>query len=321
MAIYAIYKLIFEKAEQTSITAVDAGEVTIDGAQALLDEVLKEELPMSKTNKRKEQVRLENYKERTDRGISLLMICNEKNIQYSEKKEDRTITSHPGCYVIIDNRPGVAQVAIERDASFDGKPDMVRDILEEAINRKMEEYGLVVKINQKWKEGDFWTAVEEQCEVHKDRIRKVEFEFPNPDKVGPIVVNEGFKMKMDLLNSFARMANAAKSTLILSSDKEKVIQFHQEEKDLAAMVSLCSQNAYNISVRFEQYGMYRNGTDYKAFSELKDYILEEFRTGQRVLGREHEADLSLVQWLDEIRVVTKDYGDEKKTRKKRKRVS
>ena len=106
MAIYAIYKLIFEKAEQTSVTASDVGEITIDKAQSLLDDVLKEELPMSKTNKRKEQVRLENYLERTENGISLLMICNEKNIQYSEKKEDRTLTSHPGCYVIIDNRPG-----------------------------------------------------------------------------------------------------------------------------------------------------------------------------------------------------------------------
>lgn len=321
MAIYAIYKLIFEKAEQTSVTASDAGEITIDRAQALLDEVLKEELPMSKTNKRKEQVRLENYLERTERGISLLMICNEKNVQYSEKKEDRTITSHPGCYVVIDNRPGVAQVAIERDSSFDGKPDVVRDILEEALNRRMEEYGLVVRINQKWKEGDFWTAVHEQCEVHKDRIRKVEFEFPNPDKVGPIDVNEYFEAKMELLNSLTRMTNAASGRLILSSDKDRVIQFRQEERDLAAMVSLCSQNAYNISVRFEQYGMYRDGTDYKAFSELKDYVVEEFRTGQRVLGREDEADLSLVQWLDEIRDVTKDYGNDTKTRKKRKRVS
>lgn len=321
MAIYAIYKLIFEKAEQTCVTASDAGEITIDKAQDLLDEVLKEELPMSKTNKRKEQVRLENYLERTERGISLLMICNEKNIQYSEKKEDRTLTSHPGCYVLIDNRPGVAQVAIERDSSFDGRPDTVRDILEAALNRKMEEYGLVVKINQKWKEGDFWTAVHEQCEVHKDRIRKVEFDFPNPDKVGPVDVNESFKMKMDLLSAFTRMVNADSGRLILSSDKDRIIQFRQEQEDMAAMVSLCSQNAYNISVRFEQYGMYRNGTDYKAFSELREEVLTEFRTGQRVLGREHEADLSLVQWLDEIRNVTKDYGNDTKTRKARKKVS
>ena len=51
---------MFEKAEQTSVTASDVGEITIDKAQSLLDEVLKEELPMSKTNKRKEQVRLDN---------------------------------------------------------------------------------------------------------------------------------------------------------------------------------------------------------------------------------------------------------------------
>lgn len=47
MVIYSIYKLIIKKAEQTCVAASDAGEITIDKAQALLDDVLKK---VSRTN-------------------------------------------------------------------------------------------------------------------------------------------------------------------------------------------------------------------------------------------------------------------------------
>ena len=321
MATYAIYKLIFERTQQKSIIESDDEKHSFDDAQELLQKILREPLPVSKMNKKKEQIPLECTLERENDKVNLLMLCNEKEMQFVERKEPKTQTIHPGCYVILDNRPGVAQVAIERDSSFDSKPDDVRDIIEAALNRKFEEYGLRVSINQKWKEGGFWTAVNEQCEVHHDRIKKVVFDFPNPEIVGPIDTGFGYNEKFELLNSFARNVNAAKGTLSLSSDKQRTIKFNQEIEDIANMVSLCSLNAYNIAVHFDSYGIYRNGTDFKAFSQVKDYIVDEFRSGQRVLGREDEADYLLVQWLDEVRNVTKDYKNDTKTRKKRKRVS
>lgn len=320
MAVYAIYKMMFQRAEQTNLMATEGGEDALSRAQELLEELLRESLPMSKLDRHKELVRLENNVVRKERGVCLMMICNEKELQYDEKKEDRKLTYHPGCYVIIDNRPGVAQVAIERAPSLGLGPDKVRNILEEALNKKLEEKGLKVEINQKWKEGDFWTAVNEQCEKYGDRIKRVTFEFPNPDVVGPVDMDEVLSLKLSYINMMAKMANAAKGTLVLSSDKSRDIRLRQAEGDWAAIVTLCSMNGYNISVGFEHYGIYRNGTDYKAFSELDEYMLDEFRLGQRVIGGSSEGDWGLMQWLDEVRNATKDYSYDEKTKKRRKRV-
>lgn len=319
MATFAIYKLMFERIGQTNLLAVDDGVSAFDKAQELLEGMLRGSLPMSKINRKKEQVPLECEVKKKMSGITVLVVCNEKNFKYKEKLDDRELSYHPGCWVIIDNRPGVAQVAIERSSSsFDSKTDLVRDLLQDTLNRMFEQYQLGVEINQKWKDGDFWDAVEEQCTVHHDRVKQVVYEFPNTNEVGPIDASSEAIAKLTLLQTIANSVNAAKGTLKLESDKEKVIRLERTQEDMAQMVRMCSQNAYDIKVKFEKYGLYRHGNNFKAFSQINASAVDEFVSGQRVMGGA-DGNYELIQWLDEVRVITKDYNHDEETKKKRKR--
>ena len=133
MATYEIFKFDFRKSGQGQLFSKENGRSTLDDAQRIFGEILKEPLVITKQKRGDEVAHLENYVERRDGDILSMVVCNEKDINYRERKEEVTLTTHPGCRVIVDNRPGVGQMAIERDSSFNGKPGTVRDLLQ-AIN-------------------------------------------------------------------------------------------------------------------------------------------------------------------------------------------
>lgn len=128
MAVYQIYKVLFNRSRQGNLLSMMDGRSAYDKAQELLEEMLGGVLPLTKEKRDKTLVPLENYVEKKRDGVTVMVVCNEKNHKYREKLEEHELVYHPGCRVIIDNRPGIAQLAIERSQSFDGKTDKVRDM-------------------------------------------------------------------------------------------------------------------------------------------------------------------------------------------------
>ena len=128
MAVYQIYKVLFNRSRQGNLLSTMDGRSAYDKAQVLLEEMLGGVLPLTKEKRDKTLVPLENYVEKRRDGVTVMVVCNEKNHKYREKLEEHELVYHPGCRVIIDNRPGIAQLAIERSQSFDGKTDKVRDM-------------------------------------------------------------------------------------------------------------------------------------------------------------------------------------------------
>ena len=318
MAIYQIYKLLFNRSRQRNLLSKMDGKSAYDKAQELLEEMLGNTLPVIKEKRDKSLVRLENYVEKRRERVTVLVICNERNHKYKEKMDELELVYHPGCRVIVDNRPGIAQIAIERSSSFDGKTETVRSLLQEAFCKLFDQYQLTVEIRAKKREGTFWEAVDEQCLTYQDQITHVVYEFPDSDEVGPVDASQQTLDKPSLLKSLNAAMNAARGVYHAYSDKDKVIKLDRTREDIANMVSMCCYNGYNISVHFKHYGIYRFGTDIKALSHLKDDVLKDFSNGQTVIGKSLEGEFELIQWLDEVRRITENYKDEEPVEKKRK---
>lgn len=313
MATYAIYKIEFQQARQGQLFSVDTGKSTLDDAQRILGDVLKDKLMIRKEKRGGEVAILDNYIEKWDGDVAVMVVCNEKEIKYKEKKDEVTLATHPGCRVIIDNRPDICQMAIERDDSFNGKTDSVRDLLQDALNKRLEEYRLVVTIKAKKRATEFWRMIDEQVYEHKDRPTKVIFTFPNPKEVTPIDTSPSMATQLNALRAICSAVDATKGVLQMESEKGAQLHIDRTREDMAEMVKLCSQNSYDISVHFKHYGVYRFGTTVKALFELKDEVMTDFLRGQR------SYEISLVEWLDEIRNKIEEYDDEEPIEKVRKR--
>lgn len=317
MPTFAIYKMLFTQASQRSLLAEDG--TRLDYAQEYLEQVLDKKLPISKKGREKEPIGLDNYTEARRDRVTLMVVCNEKKHKYREKMEDLELTHHPGCRVIIDNREGIAQVAIERSDSFNGNPDTVCKLLQEALCIAFHDKEIAVELRPKMREREFWELVEEQNKIYQDPIKKVVFEFPNPEKMKPVDIPDEMKKNLTYLNIMTAATNAAKGSLNLLSDKNSVIQLERTKEDFAQLVTLCAWNGYEISVHFNKYGVFRCGGKAKALDIIKDGVITEFLTGQMQMGKTEEGVFELVRQLDEIRVRTENYIDDEPIKQIRKR--
>ena len=276
-------------------------------------------LNITKENKEKVIIPLENEITCKRDRMTLLLVCNEKDIKYTDKKDEKTLKTHPGCYVIIDNREGIAQMAIERSSSFQSDPDKVCLLLQQAINDKLAAYRLKIEIRGKVREATFWEVVNQQTVEHKDRIKWIKFNFGVPEESAGIDATDEMKAMISGYNRLGRAMGAEKGQYIYNASDSGTLHIDQTQEDMAQVVHYCSTNAYDISVGFKYYGVYRYGREERAYSQLEDTTLDDFIHERPTTDDEGNAAWGLCLWFDNMRRMYEGYRDVTPTKKKRKR--
>ena len=323
MAVFAIYKYDFRLADEKNLFVKGTTDKLLDNAQDIFNGFLTGDkpFPIQLPKRDKTSVRLDNEVTCKRDDVCLLLICNEKSKKIMEKKDEQEIFYHPGCYVIIDNRKNIANIAIERTTAFDSNPDKVCKLLEKAINDKfiIEEIGLKIEIRSKVREATLWEMVDHQTIDYKDRITKVSFSFPNPEKVSGIDADYKMKDKLAVMASIANALNGVKGIYHIEANKGETLRLEKTQEDLAQMIHLCSRNVYDIAIYFKYYGIYRFGAEERALSTLKDEYIENFIYGRLAILDNGEKGLELEQWLNDVRRITEGFKDATPTKKIRKR--
>jgi hypothetical protein len=196
----------------------------------------------------------------------------------------------------------------------------LRPLLQESIQRELTEMGIKFEIRPKMKVKNFWEMVEEQRSVKKDVIKKVVFEFPNPDKVKGVDATPNMSERLRILSVLAESMGASKGKLSYEDSSEMGLQMERTSEDLAQMVSLCCNNAYNIAVHFKKMGIYRYGDLVSAVYPIEDKILSDFTSGQTTIGEDSEnPSFALCDRMEDIRNLTKNFNDEQKLKPRGKR--
>lgn len=320
MAIYAIYKYVFTVPEQGNLFSTKTGLNVFDDAQRHFANVLKESMtiPGSMLNDDEEEdYTIEPFHCHDD--VMVLLVCNVKHNRYREKLVDKEFTSHPGCFVIVDNRPGVTMMAIEKSTAFNGKTEKVRNLLLIALKEKLDAYGLTIDINARIRPGTFWEIVNTQCRQLKDIVKKVCFNFPNPSRQGPIDADEEMKDRLAQTAAIIGAVNAVKGTLTMEGSENDPMVLEEKVEDLAQMVRLCEADGYDMSVHFKQYGVYRYGADAQVYMNLDETIFKNFINGVTELGLEDGQQFSFYAWLNNNVELTKNCKDDTPTAKQRRK--
>lgn len=319
---YAIYKFDFHKAAQQTIIGLAEGvesEKNVERAQTCFASLFDKNSidNLAKTNKKGEITRLPNDVMAKSGGIFLWRVNNSQMKEWWRRNgkdnkgidvyEKQDIESNPYCNVIIDNRPGMCLMAIEKSSAWNSKPDMLRDMLLENFNRILtDRYGLEMRIEARMNPVDIWQFVHERIYHHKDYIRKVSFSFQNPNKVNK---SDSMTVKSDNVKAMIKtveISNALKGFFTMEFDKNNEESFSQKNKDMAEMVRLCSENGYDISITFKEYKTYRINDYVRASYPMEHDIIEQFQIGSVMFNGKTELEL----WFDNIAKETKDYANE-----------
>lgn len=329
-SLYAIYKFDFHKSSHTSLQAAADGK---DGTKyvkqaqtcfaSLFDQNSIEKL--AKINKKGEVIAMlpNDVLAKAD-GIFLWRVNNSqykdwwkrsgKDQKGFDKYEKDEIESNPYCYVLIDNRPGVGLMAIEKSSAWGGKPDLLRDVILENFNRMLADlFDLEMRIEARMNPKDIWDFVHERLTVHGDFVRKISFSFQNPKKINKSNSSEINSAHLKALLKTVEASDALKGLFTMEFDKNTNGKISQQNKDMAEMVRLCSENGYDISITFKEFKTYRINDYVRAYYPLTFEVIQSFNTGTRDFFVRTE----LEEWFNLINEQTKDYVNESEVPKRR----
>ena len=299
MADYIIYKYLFNRSDDKSLFSKLTKEDAVNQAQEELEKAVKGELFFVKAHRNRDNDydRL-SYKLLGQKGgISVLLINNVKRRNYQEGKEELTLEYHPGCYVVIDNRPGIAQIAIEKARAFDYDTDLIMRLLKRALDRALGDIGLSIDIQPKYRPVDFWDTVEEISKKRKDRVKQIVFRFSTENTIGPLEASEAEMMKMSFLTSLLTAFDGAEGVFGIKSKENKSLTLDRTRQDAAFVIDMCSRNGYEIAVHFQKSGVFRTDKEVQLMRTLDDAFILSFTRGEMDMfnGCGH-----LGVWLDDI---------------------
>jgi len=327
--LFAIYKYDFHKAIERTIQAeadnID-GAKNLKKAQACFASLFDHNSidNLIKFNKKGEAKRLPN--DVLDKSGNM-MVWRVNNSQMKEwwkkqgkdskgidKYERLDIESNPYCNVLIDNRPGVCLMAIEKSSAWGSNPNMLRDMLLENFNRILRDlYDLEMRIEARMNPTDIWDFVHERLYEHNDYIRKVSFSFQNPKRINKTSAMEVKSSRLKSVIKTAEIADALKGYLTMEFDKNSNSKISQKNKDMAEMVRLCGENGYDICITFQDYKVYRINDYVKAYYPMTIEDLQQLTDGSLTL----ENKKILEEWFDIVEEQTKGYINESEVPKRR----
>ena len=256
-----------------------------------------------------------------DHHVILLRLENVLNVPVFEKQQtggpipsnEKIIhESNPPCFVIIDNREGKAQIAIQIYSAAWKKTNEVRDILEVNLNRDLEMFGLSIEIRSKMQKSSYWDYVTYRQKHERRGIKKMIFSFPNPKIKPSIETTIGLSNHLNRLMELINSLGGEEGELAIQSPKNDFLA-KRRAADIKKMVALCASSDYSLSVTFDDGITYRCNENIRAELPMNmPKALEDFQNGQYNTLFEYDIET----WLDWVVKQTKDFQDAEQIRPK-----
>ncbi len=307
MTTYAIYSFEVQEGDKT-LFYKNTGDKAIDMANNIIGNLLKDGLTIiGKKRKQDQPLKKLNIKGRD--GVFTWVLCNVREVTQWEGHEKNSLESHPGSFIIFDNRPDVCQIAIEQNSAFYSDTDKVVKYIRRAFNSKLSEYGLKIVIKRKYQAGKFKELVRKR--LLNDRVKRIVWEFPNPDKVKGIDADKIMKDHLEGLSLFMKAANALKGKLTFTGSKGEPLCVDDDKvEDWAQVIALSAQNGYKLAYHFYNSSAINFKDVAYAFHSIDGKVIRDFENGQLYANENNEKTFELIDVLDKIRKEIADYHDE-----------
>lgn len=304
---YRLYKYVFglshtKEADWTQ--SVDAKETDLSKAQEifenLLISVLKDgrRLPIGKEPATGDKV-LPNSILRNESRVTLLQLHNPGTVNIWELNGAKIPKeTFPYSYIVIDNRPGIGQLAIQMKTDAWSDPDTVARLLEDNLNRILKDQGtgLEIEIRYKYLPTAFFKFLKQRKKDDGAIVKHIYFEFTNPEFETPIETAVDTTGHLRQLMNMLSQLGGAKAKLKVDAPKNKEL-IERKLKDIKQMVSLVATNGYRLKVEFNDKSKYTCDELMLHDDNMTENILSDFRDG----FKHTFFDFELFRWLDEMR--------------------
>ena len=273
------------------------------------------ELNLKRPRKGGEEEHVPNLVLRNEDGIALIRIHNKEdltivNLPDNAEKEVgdcdvESRSSYPFGYVVVDYRDGKCQLAIEKTSAWESKTVTIRNSLEDFFNDKLSNsLGISTELEEKNEIKDFERFVDQRTIDHGDVIESFTFEYVNLKRKPTARIPETLTDQMDMYSKILEIYDAVSgaTTMRMGShvDNEKL-------KQLSTVVGYSMDNAFDLIVKFKDYGDYSCKNGVVAKYPMNDVVIsnyKDFITPDKVTR-----DFDLKSWLDDVFMKVKKEKD------------
>ncbi len=270
------------------------------------------ELQLKRTRRGAGEEHVPNCVLRNEDGIALIRIHNKEDVTIFELPENTpndvgdcigvSRSSYPYAYVVVDYRDGRCQLAIEKDSSWDSKTVTIKNSLEKYFNDALNDsMGITTSLQEKTELKDFEKFIDQRTIDHADVIESFTFEYANvkrkPTTRTPDALTEQMDMYSSILEFYGAISGVTTVNMDATIDNEKL-------KQLSTVIVYSMDNAFDLKVKFKDYGDYscRDGVVAKypmndeVVSNFKDYITPDILN----------SSFDMKSWLDEVFIKVKE---------------
>ena len=308
MAEYGVYSYEIQEGERNLMSQ---GKRVIEMANEIVGNILKDDFTVI-GKKRKADQPLKILKFYEYNNVFTFILCNNKDLTQYEGHDKIILQSNPGCYVIVDNREDVCQILIEKGQAFDSDTDKVIKYLKRTFSEKLSDYGLKIEIKLKYQAGKFRELIRERIEKYNDHVKKVVWEFPNPDKIKGIDACQQMKDRLEVMKLITQATNALKGRLTLYGSPTDVMNVDDDKiADLAQIIALSAQNGYELSYYFYKTSKICMKNATHAYFNIDENVIREFENKETFFINDDNSSLKLIEVLDNIRKEINGYDNEK----------
>lgn len=276
------------------------------------------ELELQRTRRGGGEEHVPNCVLRNDGGIALIRIHNRENLTIYDLPESTgdevedcvgvPQQSYPFAYAVVDYRDGRCQLAIEKSTSWDSKTNTIRICLENFFNEKLSRsMGIETILKEKPVKTTFEEFIDQRTIDHGDVIESFTFEYVNLKLHPTARIPESMQEEMDRFSKNLEVYNALSATTTM---KMGSVVDNEKLKQLSTVVTLCTDNAFDLVVKFRDYGDYDCNKGIPAKYPMNDVVISHFKNFE--IPDIVTSDFDLPTWLDEVFVKVIEGKDDKK---------
>ena len=264
------------------------------------------ELGLKRTRRNGAEEHVPNCVLRNEEGIALIRIHNKEDYtiydlpEHAENEVKDCIgipqSSYPFAYVVVDYRDGRCQLAIEKTSSWDSKTGTIRCSLQNYFNERLfESMGIMTSLVEKKERKDFEQFIDQRTIDHGDVIESFTFEYVNekrrPTTRIPESLTEQMEMYSKILEFYGAISSVTTVNMASVIDNEKL-------KQLSTVVGYSIDNAFELSVKFRDYGEYSCREGVVAKYPMNDVVTSLFK--DFITPDIENSDFDLKSWLDDV---------------------
>lgn len=186
-----------------------------------------------------------------ENGLIVFKLANNKHIVQESGFVPKTLEHKPSCMILIDNRTDVQNIYIEKNEYSFSDTEVVANILRRTYNTCLQQFGLSIVIQKRFKASEFWSIVE-SAEKGVNMVR-FSIQYPNLPNV---------RAKIDaMLSDTSKEVHSKETKIEFNAGDGEVLNLSKDSESVKDLVQASAETGNDITLKLNGFRSYKKVGD------------------------------------------------------------